>query len=79
MKLKIEKENWNSKLKFKTKIQNWNSNWKFKLIIEIEKLKLVQKWKNKLENENMESLIFRYFSIRNFGIPKYRTCLNFEQ
>ena len=30
-----------------------------------------KKWKIKFENKMIESLIFRYFNIRNFEISKY--------
>ena len=53
MKLKIETENWNWKLKLKIGIKNWNWNWKFKLKTEIENWN----WQNNLDtvfiSENM--------------------------
>ena len=33
---------------------------------------IYNKYKNKLLKETMEILMFRYFNIRNFEIPKYR-------
>ena len=32
-----------------------------------------KKWKNLFENKNIEELMFCYFNIRYFDIPKYRS------